>query len=75
MRDLRAYARQTQMRLLLGFIALLYLVGGGLIYLFYGPAAMLTAWLCLTAGLAPLALIALFLWGLGRLVDLHDRNR
>lgn len=75
MRDLRAYARQTQFRLLLGFILLLYLVGGGLIYLFYGPAAMLTGLLCLTAGLAPLLVIALLLWGLDWLVHRGDNLR
>lgn len=68
MRDLRAYARQTQIRLLVGFVVLLYLVGGGLIYLFYGPAALVSGLLCLTLGLAPLLLIALFLWGIDRLL-------
>ncbi len=69
MRDLRDYARQTQVRLLVGFILLLYLVGGGLIYVFYGPAAMVTGLLCLTTGLAPLAAIALFLALLDRFVE------
>ena len=71
MRDLRAYARQTQLRLLLGFVALLYLVGGGLIYLFYGPAALVSGLLCLTAGLSPLLVIALLLWALDWLVRRH----
>lgn len=60
-RDLRRYARQTNLRLILGGLVLLYLVGGGLIYFIYGRAAALTGVLCLTVGLAPLVLIILIL--------------
>jgi len=69
MRDLRAYDRQTRTRLLLGFLLLLYGVGGGLIYLFYGPAALISGLLCFTVALAPLGLIALLLRALERLVE------
>ena len=61
-RDLRKYARKTNLRLLLGFIVLLFLVGDGLIYVIYGPGAAWLGALCLLAGLTPLALIALVLW-------------
>ena len=64
-RDLRKYTRQTNLRLLLGGIALLYLVGGGLIYFFYGPAALVSGLLCLTAGLLPMLLI----WGFLSVMD------
>jgi hypothetical protein len=57
-RDLRRYARQTNVRLLLGGILLLYLVGDGLIYLFYGRGAAIMGLVCLSLGLAPL----LFIW-------------
>lgn len=60
-RDLRHYARQTNARLLVGFILLLLIVGDGAIYLIYGPAAAISGMLCILAGLAPLALIFLFL--------------
>ncbi len=63
-RDLRRYARQTNIRLLVGFILILFLVGDGLIYNFYGRNAALFGLLCLVLGLAPLILIALALWGL-----------
>lgn len=63
-RDLRKYARNTNLRLLLGFILLLLIVGGGLIYLIYGPQGAIFGFLCLLAGLAPLVLIGLLLWGL-----------
>jgi TM2 domain-containing membrane protein YozV len=60
-RDLRRYARQTNWRLLAGFIALLFIVGDGLIYVLYGAGAAVTGLLCLLAGLAPLLVIWLFL--------------
>ncbi len=61
-RDLRQYARQTNLRLVVGFISLLLVVGDGLIYLFYGRSAALVGLLCILAGLAPVALILLALW-------------
>ncbi len=61
-RDLRQYARQTNLRLVVGFISLLLVVGDGLIYLFYGRSAALLGLLCILAGLAPVALILLALW-------------
>jgi hypothetical protein len=60
-RDLRRYARQTNFRLILGGLAILYLVGGSLIYVIYGAQAALLGVLCLTAGLAPIGLIILLL--------------
>ena len=60
-RDLRKYAQQTSVRLIVGALILLFLVGDGLIYLIYGPGAALTGALCLGAGLAPIILITLFL--------------
>jgi hypothetical protein len=61
-RDLRKYARNTNIRLLVGFILLLFIVGDGLIYLIYGPQGAIFGFICLIAGLAPLVLIALLLW-------------
>ena len=60
-RDLRRYARQTQIRLILGGILLLFLVGDGLIYIFYGKEAAILGIFCLGAGLSPLVLIWLAL--------------
>jgi len=61
-RDLRKYARNTNIRLLIGFILLLFIVGDGLIYLIYGQQGAIFGFICLIAGLAPLVLIALLLW-------------
>lgn len=59
-RDLRHYARQTQTRLILGFLLLVFLVGDGLIYLFWGREAALMGLLCLLGALLP----AVAAWGL-----------
>jgi hypothetical protein len=67
-RDLRKFSRQTNARLLIGFIIILFLVGDGLIYLFYGQQAALLGLLCLLAGIIPLGLIVVILWGLEQLV-------
>jgi len=65
-RDLRKYASQTNTRLIVGALALLFLVGDGLIYLFYGKSAAFLGLLCLLAGMVPivltLAVLALLNW-------------
>ncbi len=66
-RDLRAYARGTQMRLILGGLALAVLAGNGLIWLIYGPGAARMGLLCSLAALLPLGLIAGWLWLLDQL--------
>jgi hypothetical protein len=60
-RDLRAYARQTNVQLIVGALLLLFLVGDGLIYFFYGPGAAVLGLLCLGAGLVPIGLTYLAL--------------
>jgi uncharacterized membrane protein YuzA (DUF378 family) len=56
-RDLRKYANQTIFRLIIGGLLLVFVVGVGLIYIFYGQGAALTGLLCLVVGLIPLLLI------------------
>jgi hypothetical protein len=60
-RDLRKYARQTNVRLGAGAVLILLIVGVGLIYLIYGPGAAVTGLICLLAGLSPIVLIVLAL--------------
>jgi hypothetical protein len=64
-RDLRRYARSTQARLIAGGLALLIVVGDGLIALVYGRQAAVLALLCTAAGLAPVILIVAWLWLIG----------
>lgn len=67
-RDLRRYARDTNIRLFIGFVLILFVVGDGLIWLIYGREAAIFGLLCILAGLFPLALIALALWGIDLLL-------
>lgn len=62
MRDLREYAKQTGVRLVLGAFILLLVVGVGLIWLIYGEQAAGMGLTCLFAALMPVILIlAVFL--------------
>ena len=63
-RDLRRYARQTNFRLLIGFFIILYLLGIGLIWYFYGGIPAIFGLLCLIAGTSPILLIGLILLGM-----------
>lgn len=62
MKDLREYARQTNVRLALGAFILLFVVGVGLIWIIYGERAAGMGFVCLLAALVPVILIlAIFL--------------
>ena len=63
-RDLRRYSRQTNFRLLAGFLLLVFLVGDGLIYLFMGRNAALMGLVCLVLSLVPAVLVWLLLAGI-----------
>ncbi len=63
-RDLREYARQTNIRLIMAAFVLLFVVGLGLIYIIYGPGAAGVGLLCLMGGLVPIVLILLALLGI-----------
>ncbi len=67
-RDLRAYARQTNIRLAIGAFGLLFVVGLGLIYFIYGPGAAGVGLLCLLGALVPIGLIFFFLYGIDWIV-------
>jgi hypothetical protein len=72
--DLRRYARQTNTRLVIGFVILLLVIGDGLIYLFYGRYAAIMGLLCVVAGLAPILLIILALWLIDTVVKTNRSN-
>ena len=61
MRDLRRY-----------FILLLFIIGIGLVYVFYGPRAAVLGMICLILGLAPMLLIYLALWGIEWIVKRNN---
>ena len=56
-RDLRKYAKQTEIQLIFLGIFLFFLVGIGLIYLLYGTAAAITGLISMAACLSPIILI------------------
>jgi hypothetical protein len=75
-RDLRKYARQTNVRLSIGFAVIIFLIGDGLIYYFYGQGAAIMGALCILLGLAPLLLIFLAFLALDLVIRiLENRNQ
>ena len=72
--DLRKYAAQTNLRLILGAFFLLFVVGLGLIWLFYGFRAAALGLLCLFGALVPLGLILFFIFGLDTILKFFDRK-
>lgn len=73
-RDLRKYARQTNVQLAVGSLLLLFIVGDGLIYLIYGKNAALMGLTCLLIGTAPILLIVLLMLLLNWIVKLANRD-
>ena len=59
--DPRRHWNQTQIRLILGGLAVLVVIGGGLVWLLYGSAAATTAVACLLGFAAVLGLLWLIL--------------
>jgi hypothetical protein len=58
-RDLRKYAQQTNVQLIAGGLLVLFIIGDGLIWLFFGPASALFGLLCIGIGLIPVIIIYL----------------
>jgi hypothetical protein len=56
-RDMRAYARNTQARLIVGALLLVLAVGASLIWLVYGGWAAGMGLACILLGLGPVVLI------------------
>lgn len=69
----RRYARSQEVRLVFGFFVLLYLVGGALIWWFYGRAAAALGLVCITGGLffflLIYGLVTLIGWWANRVLD------
>ncbi len=59
--NLRKHHQQTERRLIWGGFAILVVVGGALVWLLYGPGAMLASLACLGGGIGLFGLLYLFL--------------
>lgn len=73
-RDLRKYMKETNARILIGALALLFIIGIGLIWLIYGFGAAVSGFLCLLGAFVPIALILFALFGLDWIVKRANRN-
>lgn len=73
-RDLRKYASQTTIRLIIGGLVLLFLVGLGLIWHFYGGQAALLGLLCMVGGLVPVGLVIMLMVGLDKVVKHTNKD-
>jgi hypothetical protein len=67
-RDLREYARRTNVQLAAGAVILLFGVGLALIYFIYGRGAALIGLLCLLGALVPVLLIFAALYAIDWIV-------
>lgn len=68
-RDLRKHHQQTNKRLWIGFLLVVFLVGDGLIYLFYGRGSALMGLLCLVGAMVPILSVGAFFWLMEKAVD------
>lgn len=73
-RDLRKYIKDTNVRVLIGALFLLFVVGLGLIWAIYGFGAAVSGFLCLLGAFVPLFLILLALFGLDWIVKRANRD-
>lgn len=74
LRDLRQYAKQTNLRLFAGFVLLFIIVGEGLIWLIFGAGAAVFGFLCVLAALVPIILIVLILWLMEQVLKRADHG-
>jgi hypothetical protein len=72
-KDLRRYAKQTNTRLLVGFVLLLFIIGDGLIYIIFGSEAAVSGLICIFVGFSPLFLIWFVLLIIDWIVKRADR--
>ena len=70
--DLREYAKQTNVRLVIWFLVILFVIGLGLIWAIYGASSALLGFICLIGFSLPIGLIAIFLFGLDKIVKNQD---
>ena len=70
----RQHRQRTDRNLLLGFFAILFIVGGGLIALFYGGSAAVFGIGCIAGGAMLAGLVMLIMLGMQWLSEWLDRR-
>jgi hypothetical protein len=60
-RDVRRYMKDTNVRLVIGALLALFIVGDGLIWLIYGFGAAVMGLVCMLGAFVPIGLILLLL--------------
>jgi hypothetical protein len=60
MRDVTKYMQQTNVRIVIGALILIFIVGDGLIYVIFGAGPAMMGLACLVAGMVPVLLILMF---------------
>jgi hypothetical protein len=73
-RDLRKYSKQTFFRIIVGCVVLLFIIGDGLIYYFYGPTAATTGVICILGALAPVVIIVMVFWVIDWIIKKANRG-
>jgi len=61
-RDLRKYAKNTDMHLIIGFFVLLIVVGLGLVFFIWGAGAAVTGLICVGVALLPVLAVLGVVW-------------
>ena len=61
-RDLRKYAKKTDMHLIIGFFVLLVVVGLGLVFFIWGAGAAVTGLICVGVALLPVLAVLGVVW-------------
>ena len=74
MTDLKKYNNQTVTRLLVGGLLIVFIIGDGLILLFYGIEAAGVGLLCLLGAMVPIGLIMGVIWLMDWYVKRANRN-
>lgn len=62
LRDLNKYRHDTNIRLIVGALILIFLLGDGLVFVIYGAGPGLIGLTCLLISLVPLLLVALIIF-------------
>jgi hypothetical protein len=74
MTNLKKYESQTITRLIIGGILIVFIIGDGLILVFYGSGAAGLGLVCLAAAMLPILLIMLVIWLMDWIVKRANKN-